>query len=425
MPTYQAPGVYREFVFPPPPEGQLRTGVPVFLGLIGRQALDAYAGQFSLKALPSSGMWLVKSREDPASTGSPEAFTVWKQVDDSFRALASQGYLFPAVRGFFENGGNLCYVQLVCFDAGVSANAAFRAGLETLMPLDTIDLVCAPDIMWPQHASELIMELDEDRVADMQLATLEHCELRGDRFAILDSLPGASEVRVGEQRNGLSGDNGALYYPWVRVEGVRVEAGSEPGHDFVPPAGHVAGIYARADARVGVHKAPANEVLQGVVDLEVRLSSDQQSRLNPQNVNCIRAFPGRGIRVWGARTLSNQPAWVYINVRRLFLTAGRWIERAMVAASFEPNDARLWARISRELTAYFEGLYDRGALKGRSPAEAFYVKCDAETNSQEVIDNGQVIVEIGLAPALPNEFVVIRIIHQEAGVTVVGPTHPA
>jgi phage tail sheath protein FI len=183
-------------------------------------------------------------------------------------------------------------------------------------------------------------------------------------------------------------------------------------------------VYARTDQRIGVHKAPANDVLQGVLDLEVNLTDAQQDRLNPEGINCLRAFPGRGIRVWGARTLSRDPAWTYVNVQRLFLTAGRWIERNMSSAVFEPNDPRLWARVGRELTAYFNDLLRRGALRGRTPQEAFYVKCDAETNPPEVRDAGMVVTEIGLAPALPGEFVVLRVIHGASGVSIAGPLRP-
>jgi len=184
-------------------------------------------------------------------------------------------------------------------------------------------------------------------------------------------------------------------------------------------------VYARSDQRIGVHKAPANEVLEGVLDLEAGVTDADQGRLNPVGVNCLRAFPGRGIRIWGARTLSNDSAWTYVNVRRLFLTAGRWIERNMTGVVFEPHDQRLWARIVRELTAYFNDLFQRGALKGQTVQEAFYVKCNAETNPPEVRDAGMVVTEIGLAPTVPGEFVVVRIIHGASGVTITAePAEP-
>jgi phage tail sheath protein FI len=274
--------------------------------------------------------------------------------------------------------------------------------------LDTVDLVCAPDIM-----------RNSTQVTALQQRVLDHCDKAGDRFAILDSLPDADAQRVLEQRQGLKGANGALYFPWIRVPG-----GPASTQGFVPPCGHVAGVYARSDGRTGVHKAPANEELAGVLDLAVNLTDAQQGPLNQAGVNCLRAFPGRGIRVWGARTLAGQEQaeWTYVSVRRLFLTAGRWIERAVAGFVFEPNDFRLWVRVERELGAYLSDLFRRGALKGGTEEEAFYVKCDAETNPPEVREAGLVVTEIGLAPASPNEFVVVRLIHGASGVTIAGPT---
>jgi hypothetical protein len=178
----------------------------------------------------------------------------------------------------------------------------------------------------------------------------------------------------------------------------------------------VAGIFARTDARTGVFKAPANEEVRDALDLEMVIDNSVQDRLNPEGVNCLRAFPGRGIRVWGARTLNRDPAWRYVNVRRLFLTVGRWIDRNMTWAAFEPNDSRLWVRIQRELGVYLTGFWRAGALQGQTPAEGFYVKCDADTNPPESRETGQVITEIGLAITAPAEFIVVRIIHR-AGTT--------
>ena len=161
-----------------------------------------------------------------------------------------------------------------------------------------------------------------------------------------------------------------------------------------------------------------------MIDLEWNLTDADQNYLNPKRVNCLRSFPGRGIRVWGARTLSGQDLWTYVNVRRLFLTAVRWIEWNMGAVVFEPNTPQLWARIERELGAYFRAQFRAGAFKGRTPEEAFYVKCDADTNPPELRDSGQVVTEIGLAPNLPFEFVVIRLIHGERGVSIAGPMDP-
>ncbi len=168
-------------------------------------------------------------------------------------------------------------------------------------------------------------------------------------------------------------------------------------------------MWARSDAERGVHKAPANEVIRGAVDLDIRLSKGEQDLLNPIGVNCVRAFPGRGIRIWGARTLSSDPAWRYLNVRRLF----NYLEESILLGTqwvvFEPNDDRLWSSIRRNVTAFLTEEWRRGALFGRTADEAFYVKCDRENNPQESIDQGRVVCEIGVSPVKPAEFVVFRL----------------
>ena len=384
MPTYRTPGVYQEEVFPRPAAG-LRVGVPAFLGLAQRGPVNL-----------------------------PRMLTLWTHFGEAFGSALSEGYLGYAVRGFFENQGRLCYAVRL----EDNTEGALQAGLDALSTLDAIDLVCAPDVMWQPELAANPQAL-QSRVALLQTRVLDHCDALGDRFAILDSLPDVTVEEVLRQRQGLGGMNGALYYPWVRpADGPAASGG------FVPPCGHIAGVYARTDEQVGVHKAPANEVLAGVLDLEVNLKDSQQGRLHPEGVNCLRVFSGRGIRVWGARTVSADPAWTHVSVRRLFLTASRWIERNLTGAVLEPNDQRLWARINRELTSYFNGLFQRGALKGSTPEEAFYIKCDSETNPPEVRDAGMVVTEIGLAPGIPNEFVVVRIIHGASGVTISGPAQP-
>lgn len=419
MPTSRAPGVYREEISLPR-AAELHTGVPAFVGFTTSAPNNAFVV--------------------------PHRLTLWSQFEAHFGWRPAEGYLAYAVRGFFDNHGSLCYVVPLHRQTMVSAMEALRQGLEALEALDTIDLVCAPDIV-----------LEPETALAMQAVVLEHCQNLGDRLAILDALPDPNPPKILLQRQGLAGTNGALYYPWVKVSsacpachgtGTVVESGPSPavgqtpsvictqcqgsGAGFVPPCGHVAGVYARSDQRVGVHKAPANEVLEGVLDLGVQVGKDtwqaailtntQQGELNHEGVNCLRTFPGRGIRVWGARTLSRDPAWAYVNVRRLFLTAGRWVERHLTEVAFEPHDARLWARIERELTVYFTDLFQRGALQGRTAEEAFYIKCDAETNPPEVRDRGEVRSEIGLAPAAPNEFVVVRLTHGSGGVSITAPT---
>jgi uncharacterized protein len=318
-------------------------------------------------------------------------------------------YLAYAVRGFFQNGGRQCYVVVL-------ENWelwGLQEGLEAIVRLNTIDLVCAPDISVPHLVKQ------RTQAFAMQQKVVEHCEKMGDRFAILDSRRGDNEDQVSEQWSEIDGKNGALYYPWLKVRGF-----DKDENVAVPPCGHVAGVYARTDQHRGWHKAPANEVLEGVIELERDLTNAEQAVLNSKRINCLRSFPGRGIRVWGARTLSGHDAWTYVNVRRLFLTAVRWMEWHMLDVVFETHNTELWARIERELNSYFTGLYRKGALKGNTPREAFYVTCNAENNPREICEAGQVVVEIGLAPTNPFEFVVVRLIYGASGVSISGPTRP-
>ena len=350
----------------------------------------------------------------------PQRFADWLQFQRTYGDLAPAGFLSYAVRGFFENGGALCYVQLISYgeageprDISGAIATSLEAGLATLAPYDNYDLVCVPDLMWEES-----IRSDLEQVARLQDVVMAHCAQLGERMAILDAVHGdkISTADVMKQRNLLTEEEGALYYPWVRVPGGPARTGG-----YVPPCGHVAGVYARTDQHTGVHKAPANEVLEGVVDLAVHLSDEDQGPLNDRGINCLRAFPRRGIRVWGARTLSRETSWRYVNARRVVLTAARWIAFNLSGVAFEPNTERLWARITRDLTAYLEDLARRGALAGPPGEPTFYVKCDAETNPPELRETGRVVTEISLRPAAAAEFIVIRIIHGAAGVKIVDP----
>jgi hypothetical protein len=180
----------------------------------------------------------------------------------------------------------------------------------------------------------------------------------------------------------------------------------------------MAGIWARNDNTRGVHKAPANEVVAGATGLANNVTKGEQDTLNPVGINCIRAFPGMGIRVWGARTLASNPSWRYLNVRRLFNYVEKSIERGTQWIVFEPNEPMLWARIRRDVSAFLSTVWSTGALFGGSPAEAFYVKCDEELNPPAIRDLGQLIIEIGMAPVKPAEFVIFRISQWSPGAEV-------
>ncbi|MFB2971828.1 phage tail sheath family protein [Aerosakkonema sp. BLCC-F183] len=389
---YKTPGVYLEEKFPvPAPE--LITGVPVFLGVT--KAEDA------------------KSRD--VAIEQPKKLKFWPQFEQIFGKQSPNSYLAHAVRGFFENGGRLCYVVSL----HNNQKEALEQGLAAIESLDTIDLVCTPDIMTSSESEQVIQ---------MQKLVLEHCEKMGDRFAILDVISDETdeqkidEQKIDEQRKRLQSNNGALYFPWIKVFDLAHREIIK-----VPACGHIAGIYAQSDRTFGFPQTPANYPLEGVLDLSDRLSNDALDALKSKNkpsINYLRVLKGRGIRIWGGRTLSQDPDWQYINVRRLFLTVSRWIERNLEDVVFEPNDFKLWMRIERELTTYFESLFQKGALQGRSSQESFYIKCDSETNPAEMRDMGKVVTEIGLAPTKPNEFIVVRLIHGTAGVNATRSAQP-
>lgn len=284
-----------------------------------------------------------------------------------------------------------------------------RTGFGGLEAIDEITMVAMPDLMAAYSAGAV----DMDGVKAAQLGLIAHCELMGNRLAILDAPPGLDAQGVAEWRMGIAGYDSkmaALYWPHVTV--------FDPAsgqNKLIPPSGHVAGMWARSDSERGVHKAPANEVLRGVVDLELNITKGEHDLLNPNGINVIRAFPGRGIRVWGGRTLSSDTSWRYINVRRLF----NYVESSILTNTdwvvFEPNDEALWGRINRTISGFLYGVWAQGALFGSTPEQAFYVKCDNETNPTEVIEAGQVVTEIGIAPTKPAEFVVFRLAQLPTG----------
>ncbi|MFG3239453.1 phage tail sheath family protein [Streptomyces sp. NPDC048157] len=278
-----------------------------------------------------------------------------------------------------------------------------RTGIGGLEAVDAVTTIAVPDLMSAYERGLL----DLESVVAVQQGLITHCTLMGDRVAILDAPPGLSPQQIRAWRTdraNFDSKYATLYYPWIRV------ADPSSGRArLVPPSGHVAGVWARNDESRGVHKAPANEVVRGAVALQTQLTKGEHDLLNPIGLNCIRSFPGRGIRVWGARTLASDPAWRYLNVRRLF----NYLEESILAGTqwvvFEPNDDALWARIRRTVSAFLVNEWRKGALFGLTPEEAFYVKCDRETNPPESIDAGQVICEIGVAPVKPAEFVVFRL----------------
>jgi phage tail sheath protein FI len=361
----------------------------------------------------------------------PVFISNWSQFTNTFGDFRDSQFLAHSVYGFFNNGGTRCFVNNVGAhpggadkvgeapkDAAAPAagkegapapkpaakggdvdrllNGLFigedkgpgaRTGLKTFEDIDEISLVVAPGMTSPA----------------IQDAVMTHCEVKKNRFAVFDSPETIDGIdKLPKPRDSKYA---AYYFPWIEVYD------PERGNIFVPPSGHMVGIYARTDNERGVHKAPANEIVRGALGLKYSISRGEQDILNPKGINCIRDFSrrGRGIRVWGARTVSSDASWRYINVRRLFIMVEESIDIGMQWAVFEPNDQRLWKKITRDVSAFLYRIWRTGALFGLTPEEAFYVKCDAETNTTDSMALGLCVTEIGCAMVTPAEFVVFRI----------------
>lgn len=297
-----------------------------------------------------------------SGSGAPKSFESFKPLENGGESLSKEGK--PSV--VLEN---------------------FKDALTALRAIDGISIVCTPD---------------EVTIDSLTGEVIDHCDGLKDRFAVISTkdalLPGKVEKPNKDSKYA------ALYYPWICITD---PLSGTP--KLIPPCGHVAGVYARVDVERGVHKAPANEVIRGAIGLERNISSEDQSSLNPKGINCIRSFPGRGIRIWGARTISSDPSWKYVNVRRLFIYLEKSIEAATQWAVFEPNDEKLWARMRQTVNQFLTTVWRSGALMGTTSEEAFFVKCDRTTMTQDDIDNGRMIMMIGVAPVKPAEFVIFRI----------------
>jgi Bacteriophage tail sheath protein len=327
--------------------------------------------------------------------------------------------LSNAVFGFFENRGSRCFI----------VNTGGKAGIEDALAAaateDEIAIVAAPGRSDPAtHAAiQAHCEQLEDRVGILD--TIENVDDIG-RLTQLETVPvpkGGKGSRAGGSDQGpkeggllpQQSDRGftTVYFPWITV--------MDPFSNTlinVPPSGHMAGIWARSDADRGVHKAPANEVVNGALNLTYRLTRDEQGVLNDAGVNCIRLFQ-RSIRVWGARTLADPASeWRYLNVRRLFNMIEESIAEGTNWIVFEPNDRTLWKHIRRDIGAFLTRVWRDGALFGATPEEAFFVKCDDETNPPDVIDAGEVVAMVGIAPVKPAEFVVFQVMQSAAGAVV-------
>jgi len=318
---------------------------------------------------------------------------VTKEANDSGALPTGPAVLTPLAGG--TQGDPITSADYTRADPG-DDQPGKRKGLSAFKEIEEISLVYAP------HAAGVS--------PDLVKKIYEHCENQRYRFAIFDSKPAQSNVAELNPRNDFETKYGAFYYPWITIVDPLTQLKKN-----IPPGGHVAGIYARSDVERGVHKAPANEKINGAVDLEFQITKGEQDVLNPRGVNCLRAFPGRGLRVWGARTLSSDPLWKYINVRRLFIYLQHSIDRGTQWVVFEPNNEKLWGRVKATITDFLTRVWRDGALMGTKPEEAFFVKCDRSTMTQDDLDNGRLICLIGVAVVKPAEFVIFRIAQWAGG----------
>jgi phage tail sheath protein FI len=382
--------------------------------------LQSFFAEYLLATEPIEDL-LGQSIDDPdeAADAVFEALGKDEALKKRFREFLSQPSVFnfvAGVNGFYDNGGGKSYVYLMGvtnIDSSIRENQADKLGLYAFDDIDDMALMVVPGLN-PNQQREM----------------LEHCEIRKDRFAILDGpIVSDGNMDIPASNKGF----GALYVPWLKItrpswfvgeQDIKVTGPNrrkliktEKNELFVPPSGHIAGIMARVDSERGVHKAPANEIVMGITGLTQNINRIEQGQYNDRGINVVREFKDRGIRVWGARTLATKsdPSWKYINVRRLFIM----IEQSIMVGSqwsvFEPNDHTLWKKLTRDVRAYLMRVWRSGALFGQTAEEAFYVKCDDETNPRYLIDAGQVNVQIGICPVKPAEFVIFSVGQWDGG----------
>ncbi|MBL8932572.1 MAG: phage tail sheath family protein [Kineosporiaceae bacterium] len=369
MVDYQtkAPGVYVEEITPAGPIAGAGTSVPALIGIV---------------TTPPAA----------AELGRPVAVTSWNQYVSLFGEYKAGLHLPHAVRGFFANGGTFAYVVPIKDLGGLDA------AIDQLTRYKDVSLVCLPGVVDPTHQTKLIA----------------HCEKLGDRFAILDGAPDPTPLKadgvLATQRAGLLSKNGfgGLYWPWLIAPDPAADPAA-PATISVPPSGHIAGVMARVDGAVGVHRAPANEPVRGAVGLDYVLNDDEQGALNAKNINAIRTFPGSPPLVWGARTLTDGTPWRYVNVRRLVSYIEDSLLEGIRWAVFAPNNLALWKGLERSVSEFLTRVWESGALFGSTATDAFYVVIAEANNPPATRNLGQVNIEIGLAVTRPAEYIVLRV----------------
>ncbi len=365
--------------------------------------IERYAGLSGSDAL-TRAVRRILQKDDPEN----EDASVWLDVTPSSNPYwpALLTYALLSSGGGRLSGGNdgaLATPDDLAGSAADPDDAAIKAtGLEALAEVDDIAIVAAPD-------SGAYEDPADNELAAQKL--IGHAERLRYRIAVVDGPKGSSLNEIRDFRGKFDSKYAALYHPWVEIldPTQRPSQGAPPRRLLLPPSGYVTGIYARNDIERGVFKAPANEIVRGITRFEANITKPRQDVLNPEGINALRFFEGRGNRVWGARTLSSDPEWKYVNVRRLFIYIEHSIDKGTQWAVFEPNGPRLWANVRRTIEDFLLVLWRDGALLGDKPEQAFFVRCDRTTMVQNDLDNGRLICLIGIAPVKPAEFVIFRI----------------
>jgi phage tail sheath protein FI len=332
----------------------------------------------------------------------------WKAaaaVDPLLLVMALRGSANPGTGVRLQNGndGDVPGVDdLAGADANVDHADIKATGLAALGEVDDIAIVALPD------GGTLP---DSDQCAGAADRLISHCERYRYRIGVIDAPVNCSMTDIRNFRGRFDSKYAALYHPWIEIfdPTERPSQGAPPKRLLLPPSGFVTGIYARSDIERGVHKAPANEVVRGLTRFESNINKGRQDVLNPEGINALRFFEGRGNRVWGARTISSDPEWKYVNVRRLFIYIEHSLDKGTQWAVFEPNNSRLWANIRETVENFLLVLWKDGALLGDKPEEAYFVRCDRTTMTQNDLDNGRLICLVGVAPVKPAEFVIFRV----------------
>jgi len=433
MAQYLSPGVYVEEV--PPlarPIAGVSTSIPGFIGVIPDTIqLPARPKAEDTQAIKDAGFKFVDFTV-PAAAGVPELISSWTQYTQRFgdflgndqanaTAVVSpsvntgQRHLAHAVFGFFNNGGASCYV------VRVAAAADLGDALRAIAAIDEITMVAAPGLTGATVYDALVAHCAHPSLQD-RVAILDPIESSADFdngiFASLQNTPTDTPAGVRPSNSIFA----AFYFPWIQgfdpATALIQSKQTPPGNGLisVPPSGHIAGIYARNDSTRGVHKAPANEVVIGATGLRYALSKADQDQLNDNGVNLIRPLVG-AIRVWGARTVGGDAngEFKYISTRRFFNFLRESIDEGTQFVVFEPSSPALWQRIIRSVSDFLLLQWRAGALLGETPKQAFFVKCDNDTNPPEVREAGQVVTEIGVAIVKPAEFVIFRIQQMTGG----------